>query len=125
VFSRETLVTGETVAETARSLTALIQPRLAALDRNKASRPFVGTIDADGFAFHRIITGTRGFEVTVRGRIVHGADGAELRMVFRVAVPVVIYAVASLAPCSVWCQSVRRMMSRLSRRPSLSRALCF
>jgi hypothetical protein len=100
VFSRETLRTGETVSEAERSLAALIQPRLSRLDASdetQASRPFVGHIDGSRFTFHRIITGVRGFEITVVGRIVEGADGAELRMVFRVAIPVVIFAVASLA----------------------------
>ena len=59
--------------------------------------PFVGTVHGNRFKFHRVISGTRGFEVIVSGRIVAAPRGAELQIVIRIAAPVVIFQCACLA----------------------------
>ncbi len=110
MISREILRTGLTRAETERLLTEMIQSRSNALDPHDRcapandAQPFVGAIDGDRFKFHRIITGTRGFEVIVTGRIVDGPGGAELRIAIRVAIPVALFVIA-------WLGAIATLMS--------------
>jgi hypothetical protein len=60
------------------------------------SIPFVGRVTGDTFKFHRVITGRNSFLPIVTGRIVAGTAGTELRMVLRIALPVVVFELAWL-----------------------------
>jgi hypothetical protein len=91
VYTRTVIRTNLTVQQAAERIAGLVGQPFA------SNAPFVGTVQADRFKVHRVITGTRGFEVIVSGAIVAAPAGAELQMVIRIAIPALIFQAACLA----------------------------
>jgi hypothetical protein len=103
VYSRSVLRTVLSQPQAERQLAALVRPRMSRewrigrpIDADRAM-VFVGHVGDGRFKFHRVISGSRGFELIVTGRVVDRPGGAELHMVLRLAFPVVIWAIAWLA----------------------------
>jgi hypothetical protein len=99
VYTRGVIQTSLSVDELAERLSMLVRPPLTLrqwLDNEQSAKeraiPFVGRISGRSFKFVPVITGRNSFIPVVTGHIAQGQGGAELRVVLRVGVPVVVFA---------------------------------